>query len=137
MKSTVNQRVTMLRTHLGIGQNEFAGKAGLSGPSIWRIEGNEVVPQRKTLKAIADAHGASFEWLMNGTGEMMAEATEEIALNPWKDEAYAMLRDQMAKKDAIIDKLLGLLSASGTNFLQALSVSSSSVEEYLRARQAA
>lgn len=63
----------MLKTHLGLGNNEFASKANISTTTLWNIQnGGEIAP--KTIKNICEAINVNKEWLLTGKGQMFNEA---------------------------------------------------------------
>lgn len=120
MKSTVNERIKALRGAMMLNQNEFATELGLSHSLISKVEaGNEASP--KVLDTIIKTYSVPKEWLLQGRGEMAYERPLKAESSPWKDEAYSVIKDQLAKKDVIIDRLTqALLGRSGANFPTAL-----------------
>lgn len=49
MKTTVGQRVKVLRTHLNLNPQQFAGDTNMTVSTLYRIEGDEVEPRSKTI----------------------------------------------------------------------------------------
>lgn len=99
MKTTVNERVTMIRTSLKLSQSEFASKAGLTQVGVWGIESDGAAPRKTTLEKIINAFNVNREWLLHGTGEMFlpGQSAESIPVSEsvWKDEAYQALKEEV------------------------------------------
>lgn len=105
MGNPVNKRVLMLKTHLGLTDIEFCGRASISTGTLQKLKGSEQVTHR-VLNAIITAFNVNKDWLMTGKGEMIAEEKEEAITNdPWKDQAWILAKQQIEKKDATIDRL--------------------------------
>jgi transcriptional regulator with XRE-family HTH domain len=127
MATTRNQRVSTLLKTQKIDVEELAKASGKHPSSLYRIINGENEPTKSTLKAIAAATGASYNWLLNGTGEMMdpnpkspapaisaGPAAIETALN----ELRQIFQDQLRKKDEQIAGLMSILQK--VNFLNPL-----------------
>ena len=70
MESLIGQRIKVLREHLGLSQEEFATKIGLSRKMLSRYEQGKNVPTEKTLRLIEQTFSVNPEWLRHGKGEM-------------------------------------------------------------------
>lgn len=135
-KDTVNSRILLLKTHLGLGFNEFYQKADISSSTLLGIQnGTEI--KKSTAKKIANGLNANLNWILRGEGEMFnaATQTQTEAQNPWRDALVSELKDQVTKKDAMIDKLLALLGGGKVNFPKLLNLPATKVG--LRSRAAA
>lgn len=88
MKTTINERVRMLRTYLNQTQQEFSHVVGVTPTQLSRIENGESSPQKGTIKQIIDSTGVNSEWLFDGIGELKVHAvvkqTQEVN-NPYRD----------------------------------------------------
>lgn len=106
MKTTVNERIKMLRTSLNLTQSEFSEIVGLTNTQLSRIENGNGAPQNATLKGILDNIDVSKDWLLNGTGELNPQINIKSKLannnSQWKDEAYF----EVKSKNAILEKEL-------------------------------
>lgn len=63
-------RFKALRKELKLTQEEFADKMGLSRSYINLIEMGKKVPAERTIKDICRTFKVSYQWLVNGLGEM-------------------------------------------------------------------
>jgi transcriptional regulator with XRE-family HTH domain len=119
MKQTVNERVKSLRTKLNLTQQEFAEAIGITSAQLSRIENGENTPQDGTLKKIAHAASVDLNWLKLGIGDVEPKLVNESSSveNPWKEEAYKALKDEVAFYRQLLMQVTGGKAAS---FLQAL-----------------
>ena len=127
MKTTVNERVGVLRNHFKLSFEEFAVKAGLTGSGIHRIEGGEVSPQKKTIRSIANAYGASENWLLTGQGSMLEEIKEIEASNPWKEIALNELKEEVT----YLREMLKMALQGKKSFLNAVNKAGLNTEMYM------
>lgn len=58
---TLGQQVKQARDALGLSAEGLAFKAGVSIRTVTRLEADEVVPRRATLRVITDALGLELE----------------------------------------------------------------------------
>ena len=80
MKTTVNQRVKLLRDTLALTQPAFSLGADVSSTYISKIEnGHEV--HSPTINKIIVAYNVNRSWLLEGKGQMFASGTLEENLN--------------------------------------------------------
>lgn len=79
MKTTVNERIKMLRTHLKLNPQQFAAAANMTVSTLYRVEGGEVEPRSKTILDIQKAFNVDHDWLVNGKGEMTFGKSEAPA----------------------------------------------------------
>ena len=77
----INERITVLRKHLGLTQTEFAMRIGTSRGVIANIDNNRTEPNQVVVSAICREFGVSYAWLKDGTGEMLLEPNEDDAVN--------------------------------------------------------
>lgn len=126
MGKSTNERVSLLLKTLKIDEIEAAKRIGKQPIAIYRITKNENKPTKSTLQLIADGLGANYEWLINGEGAMlslekMQRADQLKEIPSWKDEAYMLMKDQLKKKDDLIEKLVSkLMGDKNVNFLKLL-----------------
>lgn len=76
----MKDRIRALRTAVGLTQEEFAKRVGLSKNYIWMIEKGERIPPDRTITDICQPFGADEIWLRTGTGEMFAPKTRREEL---------------------------------------------------------
>lgn len=92
---TFGERILSLRKRLKWSQDELAKKVGTSAPIIGRYERNEIKPSIDTAKAIADALGATLDFLIGG-GDMVMdkELLQKIKdIESFTDEEKAKIYD--------------------------------------------
>lgn len=116
MGKTVNSRIKMLRTHLGLTQQDFSKLVGLTNTHLSRIENEENSPQISTVDQISDRTGVDKDWLLHGLGELKIikiKEQENINNNPYKDYAIKRLEkeadDWKKKYEDVIDRLFKMI----------------------------
>lgn len=77
----MNERIKMIRQKLGLSQEEFGRRLGVTRGAITNIELNKVEPKPLFVDLICREFGVSEEWIKDGTGEMFhpKSAEEELA----------------------------------------------------------
>lgn len=100
-QKTLGERLKHLRGHYRLSQAAFASRIGASHIAISNIEmGFVELPRQKTLEAIAKEFGTTIDWLLEGKGEMIPGGSFEFEKraatdgNPWKEEAYTLLKEE-------------------------------------------
>lgn len=94
MKTSIRERVKLLRTHLNLTQQDFCALCDLTNTSLSRIENGEVEPQKMTIQKMIDNTGVNPEWLIDGKGELKVQVLKKKrqVSDPWKEEAYTSLK---------------------------------------------
>lgn len=112
MKQTVNERVKLLRTHMGKTQQDFAGLIGLTSTQLSRIENGESSPQKNTIKQIVENTGVDFDWLMTGKGDIKIHAvtSKTQVRDPWQDITYKELRETNTYLQGKLNEAMSMLS---------------------------
>lgn len=77
----MKSRITELRKSLGLTQDAFATKLGLSRNYIWMIEKGERIPPDRTISDICRIFAVNEDWLRDGIEPMRSAKSreEEIA----------------------------------------------------------
>jgi transcriptional regulator with XRE-family HTH domain len=120
MGDTRNDRVIALLKNLKIDEMELAQRTGKQPSSIYRITNKENEPTRSTLRQIADALNASYEWLLTGKGEMIQlKKSDKPAESGSLSKALELLEEQLQKKDEQIATLMAIMGGK-RNFRKAL-----------------
>lgn len=73
----MNKRFKELRKTLGLTQEVFAERIGISGPSVSLIENEERLVTERTIKTLMREFNVSYNWLVYGDGEMFEEGDAE------------------------------------------------------------
>lgn len=129
MGNPVNKRVLMLKTQLGLTDIEFCGRASISTGTLQKLKGSEQVTPR-VLNSIITAFNVNRDWLMTGKGDLFAIDTQQVDVD-YKNEAWAMAKQQLEKKDKEIevkdsilqnlaisfDRVTKMMQDSGMSFL--------------------
>ena len=122
MEGTINQRIKLLREHLGLSQDEFASQIGLSRKMLSRYEKGKNVPSEKTLRLIEQTFSVNPSWLREGKGEMFKPKPKITVSDPLEAaaeqiiEAIAEKRNIKLppdKKRKLVKKLAELLKQLG------------------------
>ena len=102
----MNNRIRELRKALGLSQDEFAGKLGLTRGAITNIELHKTKPKPLLVDLICATYNVNAHWLRTGEGEMFAKAptdivsevAEKLGLNEFEQlilNAYVKLPKQL------------------------------------------
>lgn len=77
----MNKRIREVRKALGLSQDEFGKRLGLTRGAITNIELNKVAPKPLFIDLLCSTFNINREWLETGEGEPFAELTtnEEFA----------------------------------------------------------
>lgn len=76
----MNDRILAVRKSLGISQDAFGKKLGVTGATISRLESGDRQPTEAIIKLICREFSISYDWLKNGV-EPMKMPAEEAALD--------------------------------------------------------
>lgn len=124
----LGDRLKALRQGEKLSQLELGAKLEMAGPSISLIE-KKGSASPETIEAICKFFKVKKEWLVNGEGEqpkgLVIPIRKELAENPWKDEAYQLVKAENARMAKDIEFLKELLKGvlgpkAAANFLKAL-----------------
>lgn len=78
--TTINDRLKMIRKHLGLTLVEFGGRIGYNNATVSMVENRKKTYDKKIddryIKAVAHAFGIREEWIRTGEGPMDAEPPE-------------------------------------------------------------
>ena len=69
--SYIGTRIKLLRKTLGLSQEAFGKKIGITKASISRIEKEDRNPSEQTIKSICREFGVDYFWLTEGIGSEM------------------------------------------------------------------
>ena len=122
----MNERISKVRKDVGLTQEKFAERIGLTRNFVWMIEKGERVPSDRTIADICREFRVSETWLRTGEGEMflpvddddeLAQVMAEIKLSSdelirtiiksyWRldDKGKAAIRQLVSDLAAAVDK---------------------------------
>lgn len=69
----MNKRISILRKELGLSQEKFAEKIGLSRNFVAQVEIGTKNPSERTIKDICREFNVRYDWLANGNEPMYEE----------------------------------------------------------------
>ena len=95
----MNNRIAQVRKQVGLTQEKFAERIGLTRNFVWMIEKGDRVPSDRTISDICREFGVREEWLRTGEEPMMQEV-------PQSKKIAAFLGDLMREEDGSFKKQL-------------------------------
>ena len=75
---TLNNRIKLLRKTLGLTQENFAQKIGITKSSVSLLESGQNKASSQTIFILCKEFNVNEEWLRNGTGEMFNGEDKEL-----------------------------------------------------------
>lgn len=111
MEQSVNARVLMLKTQLGLTDIEFCGRSSISTGTFNKIKNEEEVSQR-VLNSIIAGLNVNREWLLYGKGKMLKEL--QGSFDPARDTLYKDLKEEIN----FYRELLKQVAGGKANFLR-------------------
>jgi len=74
----LNNRIKELRKTIGLSQEAFGEKVGITKTSVSRLEKGERNPSEQTIKSICREYNVDYFWLTEGIGEMFTDLPETL-----------------------------------------------------------
>lgn len=74
----MNQRIKEVRRSLGLSQEEFGRRLGITKSAVSRIESSSNGASGQTVKSICREFNIDYGWLTTGQGEMFAENDDQV-----------------------------------------------------------
>jgi len=135
MKTSVNQRIVLLKNEMKLTDIDFCNRVEISTGTLQRIKKGEPISS-KILTSISVGLNVNLDWINTGEGEkFLPEKSEKVnQLNPWKDALISELKGEVE----FLRKLL--LNVTGTqvgNFLNASDIASVLPKNSVRSVRAA
>jgi transcriptional regulator with XRE-family HTH domain len=107
---TILDRIRLVRKTLGLNQEEFAQRIGLTQTALSMIELEKVVLTEKNIKLICATFAVGENWLRTGKGEMFGPAS------PYEKELLAVFGKLTPDtQEFILEMAQNLLKRQGTN----------------------
>lgn len=94
----MGERFKQLRKKLGLSQIEFAKRLGLTRGAISNIEAGKVQPKPLLIDLICSTFRANKEWLVSGTGQMLAERSRDDQIMDFVSSAMAGERPNFKRR---------------------------------------
>jgi transcriptional regulator with XRE-family HTH domain len=100
---TINNRISVLRKHLGLNQTKFAQKIGVSSQHISMFEAGKAKFSETTINLICLTFGVRETWLKTGEGDMM---DDEALLSDQERQLLDLFRRLSAKARILVIEYL-------------------------------
>ncbi len=78
VKTTIGDRIKLVRKELDLTQAAFAEKIGLKATAIGLYESGDRTVTERSIVTICSEFNVNEEWLRNGTGEMFSESRKSV-----------------------------------------------------------
>jgi transcriptional regulator with XRE-family HTH domain len=78
MTDDLSKRIKQLREYLGLSQEAFAEKAGLSYHQVSKYERHKISPSSDILLLLRKKYNVNLHWLLSGEGEMLINPAESV-----------------------------------------------------------
>lgn len=98
----MNERLKELRKKLGLTQQEFANKVGISRNNIAKYEVGINEPSTAVISLLCKTFHVSEEWLRNGVGEMFTDSSRVDRIKDFVNS--------LSEEDSFKVKLISMLS---------------------------
>ena len=76
----MNNRIKLIRSELGLTQDEFAARIGIGKSSVSLLESGRNNPSSQTVQLICQQFGVRKDWLLYGSGPMKPPTAEDDAI---------------------------------------------------------
>lgn len=94
----MQNRLKLLRKHLGISQETFASRLNLKRGTIAAYEVGNQEPSERTLIDIVRVFGVNEQWLRSGEGEMFPVPSDSSG------EEFAKYAEQLLNSNSTVDQ---------------------------------
>lgn len=94
----MGERFKQLRKKLGLSQIEFAKRLGLTRGAISNIEAGKVQPKPLLIDLICSTFRVNKEWLVSGTGQMLADRSRDDQIMDFVSSAMAGERPNFKRR---------------------------------------
>ena len=102
----MNERIKEVRKSLGLTQDEFGRRLGVTRGAITNIEYNKVEPKPLLVDLLCREFNVNETWLRTGEGEMFVTHTRDEAIAAFVGRVLASENDSFQKR--LISVLAGL-----------------------------
>jgi transcriptional regulator with XRE-family HTH domain len=111
----MNGRIKELRKALGLSQDEFGAKLGVTRGAITNIELNKTEPKPLFIDLICNTFNVNPEWIRTGEGNMLEEKTRNEAI---ADFMVDLLKEEETSYKRRFIEMLSALSAEEWELLE-------------------
>lgn len=99
----MNERIKKLRQELGLSQDEFGRRLGVTRGAVTNIELNKVEPKPLFVDLICREFNVNEEWLRTGEGEMFKPKSRN-------EELFEFVTNAIGEPTGIQAKLLSIMA---------------------------
>lgn len=111
-------RIKELRKNLGLSQEEFGGRLGVTKGSISRIENSYCGISNQIESSICREFGVNREWIRQGTGDMYEELSKEEKVASILGTVFSNDGSKLYELKMSVFEELGKLSESDWEVIQ-------------------
>ena len=115
VKKILNDRIKLIRKSLGLTQDEFGKRLGLTRGAITNIEMNKTEPKPLLIDLICRIFNVNEDWLRTGEGEMFLPLTRSEKIAKF---AGKILRDESPSFQRQLVELLAELDTEEWEMLE-------------------
>ncbi len=115
VKKILNDRIKLIRKSLGLTQDEFGKRLGLTRGAITNIELNKTEPKPLLIDLICRIFNVNEDWLRTGEGEMFLPLTRSEKIAKF---AGKILRDESPSFQRQLVELLAELDTEEWEMLE-------------------
>lgn len=94
----MGERLKQLRKALGLSQDEFSRRLGLTRGAITNIELDKVQPKPLLIDLICEVFGARKEWLLTGDGAMLKPKSRDDQIMDFVAETMSGESDNFRRR---------------------------------------
>lgn len=77
----MNERIKQVRKYYNLPMDKFGERIGITKSSVSLLESGKNNPSDQTLKLICREFNVSYDWLMDGVGDMLQQTDEDDDVN--------------------------------------------------------
>lgn len=110
----MNERIKEVRKALGLSQEEFGRRLGVTRGAVTNIELNKVEPKQLFVELLCREFNVSYEWLSTGRGDMfedlpetlLSEVAQQYHLNPQDIQIIKAYLELTEQERTVVQKYL-------------------------------
>lgn len=104
-RKRVGERLTQIRTALGLSQRELADKADLSQSAIAQFETGARLPSTSALQSLCGVLGIPMEKLLGGDASGELDAGKELILERLLEKARTLSKENIMTLNRMVEQL--------------------------------
>lgn len=104
-RKRVGERLTQIRTALGLSQRELAEKADLSQSAVAQFETGARLPSTGALQSLCSVLGIPMEKLLGGDTSQETDAGKELILERLLEKARTLSKENILTLNRMVEQL--------------------------------